>query len=248
MFSEKLIRLRIENAVTQEELARRLNISSQTVRRWEYGETHPDIYQLKLLCEIFKVQPQYFLEEDSSLKGDSVENNILVNSKGKKAKYMVSVWCVLALCLVYCSFIILTIFLNASYLGNNAYGLFGSIHRITYSFIVFLIITCYQFYIYKYKMETKAKELKIFTFIKIIALFLLYCVPYILLISWDVISVFIISLLVLFLELIIQSKINAHIVNNRNVNFSLCDTQLLGVSLAASIFVLFLIATFLLFI
>ncbi|GAK40848.1 transcriptional regulator [Paenibacillus sp. TCA20] len=41
--------------LSQEQLAEKVNVSRQTVAKWENGEAVPDIYKGKLLSEIFQV-------------------------------------------------------------------------------------------------------------------------------------------------------------------------------------------------
>ncbi|MDO5601796.1 MAG: helix-turn-helix transcriptional regulator, partial [Oscillospiraceae bacterium] len=54
-FKEKLQILRINMKLSQEELAAQLNISRQSVTKWENGRSFPDIQNLIQLSEIFKV-------------------------------------------------------------------------------------------------------------------------------------------------------------------------------------------------
>lgn len=61
-FGFLLTELRTQHKISQEELAEKLDVSRQTVRRWEYEETLPDINQIKKMCEIFGVSPAYLLE------------------------------------------------------------------------------------------------------------------------------------------------------------------------------------------
>ena len=55
MFSENLIHLRKLKNISQEELAEKLNVSRQTISKWETGESLPDIEKTKLLAELFNV-------------------------------------------------------------------------------------------------------------------------------------------------------------------------------------------------
>ncbi len=52
---EQIARYRRRNAMTQEELAEQLNVSSQAVSKWEQKITSPDIMLLPKLAEIFKI-------------------------------------------------------------------------------------------------------------------------------------------------------------------------------------------------
>lgn len=47
--------LRKKNKMSQELLAERLNVSRQTVAKWENEEALPDIYKSRMLAEIFQV-------------------------------------------------------------------------------------------------------------------------------------------------------------------------------------------------
>lgn len=53
-FGEKLKELRIKANLTQEELAKKMDISSKTIGRWENQDTAPDITKLKKICKILK--------------------------------------------------------------------------------------------------------------------------------------------------------------------------------------------------
>ena len=55
MFKDNLVYLRKLNNMTQEELAEKINVSRQSIAKWESGETVPDLEKCKLLSEIFGV-------------------------------------------------------------------------------------------------------------------------------------------------------------------------------------------------
>ena len=46
--SEKILQLRKANSLTQEELAEKLNVSRQSVSKWESGQTIPELEKLEL--------------------------------------------------------------------------------------------------------------------------------------------------------------------------------------------------------
>lgn len=52
-FSEKLLTLRKSKDLTQEQLAERLNVSRQSVSRWESGQTVPELEKIIALSEVF---------------------------------------------------------------------------------------------------------------------------------------------------------------------------------------------------
>ena len=55
MFCDNLIQLRKFNDLSQEELAGRLEVSRQTLSKWETGESMPDIEKCSRLADIFGV-------------------------------------------------------------------------------------------------------------------------------------------------------------------------------------------------
>jgi transcriptional regulator with XRE-family HTH domain len=54
-FSEKLQRLRKESGFSQEQLAELLDVSRQSVSKWESGQTYPEINKLIILSDLFKI-------------------------------------------------------------------------------------------------------------------------------------------------------------------------------------------------
>ncbi len=63
-FNEKLIKLRKERGMTQEDLAFQMSVSRQSVSKWEVGEFEPDFAKLKELSKIFNVRIDYLLNEE----------------------------------------------------------------------------------------------------------------------------------------------------------------------------------------
>jgi transcriptional regulator with XRE-family HTH domain len=60
---EKILLLRKQGGMTQEQLAERLAITRQTVSKWELGESEPDVTYLIQLSEIFQVTTDYLLKD-----------------------------------------------------------------------------------------------------------------------------------------------------------------------------------------
>ena len=55
--------LRNSANMTQEQLASKIQISSQAVSKWEKGESYPDIQQLGSLCDLFGVSLDYLMND-----------------------------------------------------------------------------------------------------------------------------------------------------------------------------------------
>lgn len=54
-FKDKLYRLRKQKGLSQEELANRLNVSRQTISKWEVGDSTPDMEKLIALSDLFEI-------------------------------------------------------------------------------------------------------------------------------------------------------------------------------------------------
>lgn len=87
--SERLISLRKQKGISQEELANELGISRQSVSKWESEQTTPDLDKIVFLSEFYSVSTDYILtgkEETVSneLKHDetSLYVSILLNVGG----------------------------------------------------------------------------------------------------------------------------------------------------------------------
>lgn len=54
-FSEKLLAMRKKQGLSQEELGMELQVSRQTVSKWEAGQSYPDFQKLVLLSDYFGI-------------------------------------------------------------------------------------------------------------------------------------------------------------------------------------------------
>ena len=63
IFSDKLIALRRKAGWSQEELAERLNVSRQSVSKWEGAQSMPDIDKIVQLSSLFSVTTDYLLKD-----------------------------------------------------------------------------------------------------------------------------------------------------------------------------------------
>ncbi len=61
---DKLLKLRKEQGMTQEELAEQLNVSRQAVSRWEMGTALPDTENVLHLSKLYGVSTDYLLNDD----------------------------------------------------------------------------------------------------------------------------------------------------------------------------------------
>lgn len=75
-FSEKLLMLRNGKDLTQEQLAEQLNISRQSISKWESSQAIPELDKIVELSNIFDVTTDYLLKP-SEIDELSVKTEIL---------------------------------------------------------------------------------------------------------------------------------------------------------------------------
>jgi AbrB family looped-hinge helix DNA binding protein len=69
MFKDNLVFLRKMKGMSQENLAAQLDITRQTLSKWETGEAFPDIEKSKRLADIFEVSLDDLVSFDASSTG-----------------------------------------------------------------------------------------------------------------------------------------------------------------------------------
>jgi len=71
----KILELRKKANLSQEQLAEKMNVTRQTISKWELSETTPDIKQAKELSRIFKISLDELTDNDiSNLVIEKVSN------------------------------------------------------------------------------------------------------------------------------------------------------------------------------
>ncbi|EHI99602.1 helix-turn-helix domain protein [Clostridium sp. DL-VIII] len=74
--SEKILKLRKANNLSQEQLAEKLDVSRQSISKWESGQSIPDVEKLIALSNIFNVTIDYLLKP-SEIDELSIKTEIL---------------------------------------------------------------------------------------------------------------------------------------------------------------------------
>ena len=64
IFADKLIRLRKKSGMSQEELAEKMNVSRQSVSKWEGAQSVPDLEKILQLGDLFGVTTDYLLKDE----------------------------------------------------------------------------------------------------------------------------------------------------------------------------------------
>lgn len=81
---EKIKKIRLDNNMTQDEFAEKLNVTRVAVSKWELGKSYPSIENLKTICSLFNVSSSDLLEENEEVKEISNEDNSKHSSEAKK--------------------------------------------------------------------------------------------------------------------------------------------------------------------
>ena len=76
-FNEKLIELRKKHGLSQEELGYKLNVTRQTVSKWELGQTTPEMDKLVEMAKIFNISVDELVNE----KGNTTAQNTVIEDQ-----------------------------------------------------------------------------------------------------------------------------------------------------------------------
>ena len=78
--SEKLVELRVQKGITQDNLAKSLSVSNKTISKWETGRALPDSSIMLTLCQILKISVNDLLSGEVVTISDynkELEKNLL---------------------------------------------------------------------------------------------------------------------------------------------------------------------------
>lgn len=94
-FSSRLYELRKKKGLSQEELAGKLNVSRQTVSKWELGDSTPDMEKLTAISDLFDISLDELVLGKSQASGDTssktediinvLEEKVLTTENKKRA-------------------------------------------------------------------------------------------------------------------------------------------------------------------
>lgn len=82
----KILSLRKKAGLSQEEMAEKLNVSRQTISRWEVGTALPDAENLRQLSSLFVVTTDYLLNDEYESDSDIPPVKIAEESLSDKTK------------------------------------------------------------------------------------------------------------------------------------------------------------------
>lgn len=79
-FSDKLVKLRKENKMSQEDLAASLDVSRQSVSKWESGQTYPEMDKLLAICKIFNVTLDSLTNDEVDINNTENKDKNVIDS------------------------------------------------------------------------------------------------------------------------------------------------------------------------
>ena len=84
--NEKIMKLRKEKGLSQEELGNEINVSRQAVSKWEAEQTKPDIDKLKEIAKFFDVSFEYLLNDEIDNVDDTKKDRKEKSNTKKKSQ------------------------------------------------------------------------------------------------------------------------------------------------------------------
>ena len=87
-FGNRLYELRKQKGLSQEELANRLDVTRQTVSKWELGDSAPDMDKLVALGELFEISLDELVlgKVPVTTKLDELGAKVMTTENKQKAK------------------------------------------------------------------------------------------------------------------------------------------------------------------
>ena len=82
-FNNKLYELRKQKGFSQEELASRLNVSRQTVSKWELGESSPDMEKLVAMSDLFGITLDELVLDKAPVQPESAPTSAKTDIAGE---------------------------------------------------------------------------------------------------------------------------------------------------------------------
>jgi transcriptional regulator with XRE-family HTH domain len=88
--SEKIMKVRKEQNLSQEEFGNKINVSRQAVSKWENGESKPEIDKIQEICKTFNVSYEYLLNDEID-KQEAKENCRVKKDEKPKKKLAIKI-------------------------------------------------------------------------------------------------------------------------------------------------------------
>lgn len=86
--ADQLKSSRENKGLSQMDVAKKLNITRQSISKWETGKGYPDLDNLVLLSEIYEISIDELLKENQMLKNKIKENNETIVENKRKLEWI----------------------------------------------------------------------------------------------------------------------------------------------------------------
>lgn len=133
MLGERLYELRRKKNMSQEEMAEKLNVSRQTISKWETNQTQPDFDKIIPICQLFDISSEELLTGKKTS-----QNPVKLEENKRKTALVVS----LSVFLYFVAFIWAVIAESLPFVGENLLGsIFLLICSIPTCFLIFYFVS-----------------------------------------------------------------------------------------------------------
>lgn len=135
-FNEKLLKLRKEKGLSQEELGMEMQVSRQTVSKWETGQSYPDFTRLVMLSDFFDMALDELVKDvdlqevrESLFTNEKIDSIYRVSQdmdsafQNKTLKYAIKgiKWFIVGSCIFLCLVVIISLILHFIYPESNIF-------------------------------------------------------------------------------------------------------------------------------
>lgn len=86
ILADKIMELRKKKGWSQEQLGEMLDISRQSVSKWESGASIPDLDKIVKMSQIFSVSTDYLLKDEIEQPEDSASEGVFESQEGKEGR------------------------------------------------------------------------------------------------------------------------------------------------------------------
>ena len=138
---EKIKALRKSNNKSQEELALDIGVSRQTVNKWETNKAQPSTENLLLICSIFEVSADYFLDSEKIESEETKDETNISTWKNKRKRTLLIIGAVVCAILFLISALWTIIFGFVAFTTNVGYVPVGTDDVDVSEFCVMLVLS-----------------------------------------------------------------------------------------------------------
>lgn len=119
MFYEKLKEHRRQLGLSQDQLAKRLNVSGDTIEQWESGLSMPDLENVMKLSDLFQVSIDYLLRDRKSNSEFSYYTRLKEEKKTLSKNKIISLGVFALSVMCFLTLLVISFLEPILYVGNN---------------------------------------------------------------------------------------------------------------------------------